>query len=414
MRVGCTMRLSYGWVVVGAGMLMTCIAIGAMMSLAVFLQPIAADTGWSRSGISTAATLDFLCMGAAAFLWGMMSDRFGTRLVVLLGSALLGLGLIGASRAPTLLEFQLLFGVVVGVAAGSFYAPMMVAATQWLEHRRNLAVALVSAGMGIGSMTVSPLAGWLLQTSDWRTAMLVIGIMAWVLLIPAALLVRRPPEAAPAADRALAPSGAAQDYPMTASQALLTPQFAAIALTHFACCAAHSGPIFHMVTYATICGLAPMLAVSVFGVAGLAGLGGRIGLGMIADRIGAKPVLVAGLFVQALAVGAYLFVGALGEFYALSVIFGLAYGGVMPLYAVLVRDYFGQRIMGTMFGAVAMLASLGMALGPWAGGFVFDTYGSYAWLYIGSFGIGLGAVAIALTFRPANPPMEQRLDLRHA
>jgi MFS family permease len=384
------------------------------MSLAVFLQPIAADTGWSRSGISTAATLDFLCMGAAAFLWGMMSDRFGTRLVVLLGSALLGLGLIGASRAPTLLEFQLLFGVVVGVAAGSFYAPMMVAATQWLEHRRNLAVALVSAGMGIGSMTVSPLAGWLLQTSDWRTAMLVIGIMAWVLLIPAALLVRRPPEAAPATDRALATSGAAQDYPMTASQALLTPQFAAIALTHFACCAAHSGPIFHMVTYATICGLAPMLAVSVFGVAGLAGLGGRIGLGMIADRIGAKPVLVAGLFVQALAVGAYLFVGALGEFYALSVIFGLAYGGVMPLYAVLVRDYFGQRIMGTMFGAVSMLASLGMAVGPWAGGFVFDTYGSYAWLYIGSFGIGLGAVAIALTFRPANPPVEQRLDLRHA
>jgi len=408
------MRLSYGWVVVGAGMLMTCIGIGAMMSLAVFLQPIAADTSWSRSGISTAATLDFLCMGAAAFLWGMLSDRFGTRLVVLLGSALLGLGLIGASRAPTLLEFQLLFGVVVGVAAGSFYAPMMVAATQWLEHRRNLAVALVSAGMGIGSMTVSPLAGWLLQTADWRTAMLVIGIMAWVLLVPAALLVRRPPEAAPATDRAPAASGAAQDYPMTAAQALLTPQFAAIALTHFACCAAHSGPIFHMVTYATICGLAPMLAVSVFGVAGLAGLGGRIGLGMIADRIGAKPVLVAGLFVQALAVGAYLFVGALGEFYALSVIFGLAYGGVMPLYAVLVRDYFGQRIMGTMFGAVSMLASLGMALGPWAGGFVFDTYGSYAWLYIGSFGIGLGAVAIALTFRPANPPMGQRLDLRHA
>jgi MFS family permease len=128
------MRPSYGWVVVAAGMLMTCIGIGAMMSLAVFLQPIAADTGWSLSGISTAATLDFLCMGAAAFLWGMMSDRFGTRVVVLLGSAFLGLGLVAASRAATLLEFQLLFGV----ATGSFSAPMMAAATQWLEHRRNL------------------------------------------------------------------------------------------------------------------------------------------------------------------------------------------------------------------------------------------------------------------------------------
>jgi MFS family permease len=131
---------------------------------------------------------------------------------------------------------------------------------------------------------------------------------------------------------------------------------------------------------------------------------------MTADRIGAKPVLVAGLFVQALSVGAYLFVGELGEFYALSVVFGLAYGGVMPLYAVLVRDYFGPRIMGTTFGAVTAFASLGMALGPWAGGFVFDTYGSYATLYIGSFAIGLGAVAIALTFRPARaPPMQLHL-----
>lgn len=409
------MKLSYGWVVVGAGMLMTCIGIGAMLSLAVFLQPIAADTGWSRSGISTAATLDFLCMGAAAFLWGMMSDRFGTRIVVLLGSALLGVGLVAASRATTLLEFQLLFGVLVGVAAGSFYAPMMAAAAEWLEHRRNLAVALVSAGMGIGSMTVAPLAGWLLGAFDWRTAMLTIGAAAWVLLIPAALLVRRPPGAVPAADPMLAGAGAVQEYPLTAAQALFTPQFAAIALTHFACCAAHSGPIFHMVSYATVCGLSPMLAVSVFSLAGLSGLGGRIGFGMIADRIGAKPVLVAGLFVQALAVGAYLFVGALGEFYALSIIFGLAYGGVMPLYAVLVRDYFGPRIMGTMFGAVSAFASLGMALGPWAGGYVFDAYDSYAWLYVGSFGIGLGAVAIALTFQPARfPPTEQQLDLKHA
>ena len=170
-----------------------------------------------------------------------------------------------------------------------------------------------------------------------------------------------------------------------------------------------------MVTYATICGLSPMLAVSVFSLAGFAGLGGRIGLGMTADRIGAKPVLVAGLFVQALSVGAYLFVGALGEFYALSVVFGLAYGGVMPLYAVLVRDYFGPRIMGTTFGAASALANLGMALGPWAGGFVLDTYGSYAGLYMGSFAIGLGAVAIALTFRPTRfPPVEQQLHLKPA
>jgi MFS family permease len=158
-----------------------------------------------------------------------------------------------------------------------------------------------------------------------------------------------------------------------------------------------------------------LLAVSVFGLAGLSGLGGRITLGLIADRIGAKPTLVAGLLVQALAISAYLFVGALGEFYALSVIFGLAYGGVMPLYAVLVSDSFGPRIMGTTFGAVSMFANLGMALGPWAGGYVFDTYGSYAWLYIGSFSAGLGAVLVSLTFRPPRfPPAQRQVSLQPA
>src|SRR5262245_56251268 len=409
------MKLSYGWVVVGAGMLLTCVGIGSMFSLAVFLQPIASDTGWSRSGVSMAVTLNFLCMGAASFFWGALSDRVGTRVVVVSGSVLLGTGLIAASRATALLEFQLLFGVLIGVAIGSYYAPMMAAATAWLEHRRNLAAALVSAGMGMGSMTMSPLAAWLLTSLDWRSAMLTIGAATWALLIPASVLVRAPPRAVHGTDAAAPAPAVTGDYPLTGSRALLTPQFAALAITHFACCAAHSGPLFHMVSYVAFCGVPALLAVSVFGLAGLSGLGGRIALGLIADRIGAKPTLVAGLLIQALAISAYLYVGALGEFYALSVIFGLAYGGVMPLYAVLVSDSFGPRIMGTTFGAVSMFANLGMALGPWAGGYVFDTYGSYAWLYIGSFSVVLGAVVISLTFRPPRlPPARQQLSLQHA
>ena len=131
---------------------------------------------------------------------------------------------------------------------------------------------------------------------------------------------------------------------------------------------------------------------------------------MLADRIGAKPVLVGGLLVQAMAMATFLAVGHLGEFYALSVVFGLAYGGVMPLYAVLVREFFGARIMGTMFGAVSAFASLGMALDP-AGGWVFDTFHGYGWLYVGSFGIGLAAVAVALSFPSAPRPSQPSLDL---
>jgi MFS family permease len=395
---------AYGWVIVAAGALMTCVSMGSMFSLAVFLQPMSADNGWSRTGISTAMTISFLTMAVAAFLWGALSDRFGPRIVVLCGSLLLGLGLVLASEASSLVEFQLLFGLFVGAAAGAFYAPMMALASAWFEQNRSLAVALVSAGGGMAPLTVAPFARWLIDSYSWRPAMLIVGITATTLLLPAALLTRRPPvvlEVAPAAPGVPTPVVTLPSGPrLSVAEALRTPQFAALALAHFACCVAHSGPLFHMVSFAIGCGIPAMTAVSVYSLAGLSGLGGRLLLGVLADRLGAKPVLVAGLMVQAIGAGAYVFVRELGELYALSVVFGIAYGGVMPLYAILARDYFGPRILGTVFGAISALASLGMAFGPWAGGWVFDTQASYAWLYVGSFAVGLAAVAVALTFKP--------------
>jgi len=387
----------YGWVIVGAGMVISCIGLGAMLSLGVFLQPMAEATGWTRAGISVAALLNWLAMGIASLFWGMLSDRVGTRLVVLGGGALLGLGMVTASQAATLGQFQILFGVIVGAAAGSFYAPLTAVTTRWFTRNRSLAVALVSAGIGISSMTIGPLARWMITAYGWRTAMLVIGDLAWLLVLPAALLVKNPAE--PAAGSARASTAGAGGREFTAAQALRTPQFAAIALTHFACCAAHSGPIFHMVTNAIDHGVAAMAATTVLGVAGLASLSGRVVCGLVADRVGVKRTLLVGLVIQALAVSLYLVTRELSGFYALSVLFGFAYGGVMPLYAILIREYFGARIMGTTMGAVALVSTLGMALGPWAGGWLYDAFGSYFWLFLGSFAIGLGAVAIASTFR---------------
>jgi MFS family permease len=208
------------------------------------------------------------------------------------------------------------------------------------------------------------------------------------------------------------PTAVAADAPMTVGQALRTPQFAAIALTHFACCAAHSGPIFHMVTHAIDRGVPAMAAATVLSVAGLASLSGKIVCGLVADRVGVKQTLIAGLALQAVSVILYLFTRELGTFYALAVAFGFAYGGVMPLYAVLVREYFGERIVGSVFGAVSSAATLGMALGPWVGGRMFDAVGSYAWMYVGSFAIGLGAVAIAFMFRPPRTLATTRLAPR--
>ena len=389
------MRVHYGWVIVAVGIAVSCIGIGTMMSLTVFLQPVSTEMGWSRTGVSAASMLAFLCLGVSSFAWGAASDRYGTRAVVLTGGILLGLGLVAVSQAVELWQFQALFGVLVGVAAGSSYTPLIATTTNWFTQHRSLAVALVSVGLALGSMTVAPLATWIIVAHGWRTAMLVLGGIAWAVVIPAALLIR-PPPAQPHHTRLAADGGPELSVP----QALRTPQFIAVALTYFACCAAHSGPIFHMVSYARVCGVAPLMATTVFSAAGIGSLVGRIGFALIADRVGAKPVLVVGLAIQALAILLYTVAHDLPSLYALSALFGFAYGGVMPLYAILVRQYFGARIMGATFGAAVMASTIGMAIGPVAGGWIFDNFGAYNWLYVGSFAVGLGAVAIALTFRP--------------
>jgi MFS family permease len=187
---------------------------------------------------------------------------------------------------------------------------------------------------------------------------------------------------------------------MSLGKAVRSPQFIILLLTNFSCCATHSGPIFHTVSYAITCGIAPLTAVSIYSIEGLAGLGGRVGFGILGDRLGAKKVLVAGLFVQAFGALGYYFTHSLSELYAIAVLFGFAYAGVMPLYAVIARENFPLRMMGTIIGGSAMAGSLGMATGPLLGGWIFDTTANYGWLYIASFGMGIGAALIALTFKP--------------
>ena len=344
-------------------------------------------------------TLGFIAMGFASFGWGALLDRYGPRPVLLTGASLLGLSIALASRASNLLEFQIVYGLFVGVAAGAIFAPLMATVTGWFDTHRSLAVSLVSAGMGMAPVTVAPFAAFLITSHDWRTSQLIIGIAALALLIPAALLVRAPPAVAAGSSRG-DPSSDAEAPAMTVSEALRSRPLIILVLTNFCCCATHSGPIFHTVSYALTCGIPIAAAVSIYSVEGLAGLAGRLVFGLLGDRFGAKPVLVAGLLVQAFGAGAYFFARQLSEFYAVATVFGLAYAGVMPLYAVLARENFPMRMMGTIIGATAMAGSLGMAFGPLAGGWIYDAYKAYGWLYIGSFGVGLGAVLIAATFRP--------------
>jgi MFS family permease len=398
----------YRWVIVAAGGVLGCVAIGGMFSLPVLLQPIAHDTGWSVTGVSSAMTIGFLAMALTSMIWGNLTDRFGPLPVVLTGSVVIAASLALASRATSLLAFQFIFGVMVGGATAAIFAPMMATVTGWFETQRSLAVSLVSAGMGVAPMTMSPMVAWLVSHHDWRTTMLILAAVVGSIMIPVALLVRRPP--ALAAGPAAAPSsGVASPAEMSVGEALRSPQFIILIATNFFCCATHSGPIIHTVSYAISCGIPLVAAVTIYSVEGFAGLFGRIAFGIAGDRLGAKRVLVAGLLAQAFGALAYVFVRELPAFYAVAAVFGFIYAGTMPLYSVLIRENFPLRMLGTVIGGTAMAGSLGMATGPVAGGLIYDTFASYAWLYIGSWAVGLGAFAIILTFRPfpkANAKLE--------
>ncbi|OKO71422.1 MFS transporter [Bradyrhizobium sp. AS23.2] len=393
---------NYRWVIVAAGGLLGCVAIGGMFSLPVFLRPIATDTGWSVTGISSAMTIGFLAMAFTSMAWGTLTDRFGPRPVVLTGSTVLALSLFAASHATSLLVFQFVFGLLVGASCAAIFAPMMATVTGWFDTHRSLAVSLVSAGMGMAPMTMSPFAAWLVSNHDWRTSMQIVALVVGAIMIPVSLLVRRPPALAHAV---AAPSGeGAAQAEMSMAEALRSPQFLILLATNFFCCATHSGPIIHTVSYAVSCGIPLIAAVTIYSVEGFAGMGGRIAFGLMGDRFGAKRVLVSGLLLQAFGALAYVFAHQLATFYAVGAIFGFIYAGTMPLYAVLARENFPLRMMGTVIGGTAMAGSLGMATGPLAGGLIYDAFSSYAWLYIGSWAMGLGAFLMAMMFRPFAKP----------
>src|SRR2546430_2319438 len=385
----------YGWVVVFAAATVVAFGRGCLFTLGVFLKPLEDSMLWSRSAVSVTALINWMAMGVGSFFWGGMSDRLGSRSVTIAGGLLLGLSLVLSSQATALWHLHLTFGLGVGFAAGAFLTPLSATATKWFTSNRGLALGIISAGGGAGMLLLSPLTRWIISAYDWRVAMIVLGDLAWLVVIPVALLVKN----APADMGAVALGGAAtRQRDFSTREVLRTPQFWAIAATHFACCAAHSGPIFHMVTHAIDQGVAAMVAATVLGVSGLASIGGRIACGMIADRFGAKPTLLVGLALQAVMVFSYLFTRDAFSFYAAAVMFGISYGGVMPLYALVTREYFGEKVMGSAYGAVFLISTLGMGLRAWAGGYIHDAFGTYAWLFISSAAIGLMAMVLALTF----------------
>ncbi|MBI3089343.1 MAG: MFS transporter [Candidatus Tectomicrobia bacterium] len=406
-------RFFYGWYVLGASVSVMMFTIGLLVAFGVFLKPMAEDLNWSRTSVAAAPTFAFMTFGVCSFLAGALADRFGTRLILLGGAFLSGLGLFLSALITRPLELYLTFGVLVGFGIGTFYVPLSSLATHWFTKRRGVAVGVVSAGSGIGIMLMSPLARVLITAYGWRPAFMILAGITWLVVFSASLVIRNRPgdvglspygqasDGAPQAFQSARTAGGAAPAPRASSEAIIKhPMFWAIGGTHFFCCLSHSGVLFHMVAMATDIGISKMVAASFILVTGLTSIFSRIGTGAITDRYGLRHTMLLGLVAQTIVIILFRFVSTAGGFFGLTIFFGLAFGGIMPLYVLLSREFFGNQVVGTVYGFVFMLSSFGMSLGPVLGGAIYDYFGNYAWLFFVSGVFGVMAVILASILRP--------------
>ena len=403
-------RVFYGWVVLAASVAIIAVGTGIIFSLAVFLRPLEEEFGWTRSLISGIAFVNWVIFGAGSLAAGILSDRIGARRVVGAGAGLLGAALVVSSQIRTAGQLYVAFGVLGALGASAFYVPLSATATRWFAARRGLAMGIISSGMGLGIFVVPPTARALITAFGWRVTFAAFGALTWVVAGVALRYLVDHPEDRGLRSYGVAPApGDARRAPpgrgMSAADVVRHPAFWGVALVHFGCCAAHSGPIFHMVAHAMDLGVAKMAAASMLGLSGATSIIGRLSSGVLADRLGAKPALVGMLALQAVALSTYLYAGGAVSLFVVAVAFGVSYGGAMPLYALVAREFFGERVVGTTFGGIFFLSCIGMGLGAYGGGFLFDHLGTYWSLHVSSTLVGAVAVAMALTLRaPARAP----------
>jgi len=371
----------YRWIVMSASAVLIALSYGSASAFSVFLKPLVEEFGWPRGATSLAYSLNMVCSGLFAIVMGAVADRYGTRRVALLGIAFLGVGLIFSSRTSQLWQLYLSFGLLAGgLGFGALNAPLIANVTGWFDRSRGLATCIAYSGTGLGVMVLSPLSRYLITSYGWRTAFLILGIIAWSIGFPLAFLIRTR-FAAKLASANPAPLPVALSSEISALKNSTKVELSQLlwrmrsAIT--CCCICMSIPLVHVVSYAQDQGIPKMAAASVLGVMGGFGFIARIGMGWVSDRIGGRSTLLLCSILQTSGVLGLLMVHGLWPLYLFGSLFGIGYGGILPQYAVITREAMGAKVIGRTYGTVSLFGTGGMAIGGALGGFLFDLSGSY-------------------------------------
>jgi MFS family permease len=382
---------TYAWLRLGASTALGSVGCVGMWSYVVALPAVQADLGVARAEASLPFTFAMLGFGVGCMFLGRLVDRIGILIPIVAASVVLGLGYIAAGYAANLWQLSLVHALLIGIASSAAFGPLVADLSRWFARRRGIAVAICSCGNYIAGAIWPPILEHFIATDGWRTAYIRMGIVCIVTMLPLTLMLRRPaPMDFTMSEGAAA--AAAQDAVGLRSGALQT----LLGLAGFACCAAMAMPQVHIVAYCGDLGYGPARGAEMLSLMLAFGLVSRLASGLAADRIGGIATLLIGSALQAVALLLYLGFDGLTSLYVISALFGLFQGGLVPTYAIIVREYFPPAEAGTRLGVILMATTVGMALGGWMSGAIFDLTGSYQAAFANGFLWNLLNIAIAL------------------
>lgn len=362
---------AYAWMRLGISMLLSTIGGVGMWAVVVVLPAMQAEFGVDRAAASMPYTATMVGFAVGNVAIGRAIDRMGYWIPALIASVALGAGFLLASLTTSVLQFTLVQGVLIGVGTSAIFGPLIADISHWFNRRRGVAVSAAAAGSYLAGAIWPMVMPYIMQSEGWRFTYAAIGVVCLVTMVPLILLLRR---GAPRAAISGSP-GSRPVQPISLSPAALQVLLVVAGLS---CCVAMSMPQVHIVAYCMDLGYGVARGADMLSIMMAAGVVSRLASGFLADRIGGVKTLLIGSVLQALSLLLYIPFDGLASLYVVSLVFGLSQGGIVPCYAIIVREYMPAREAGQRVGIVIMATIFGMAIGGWMSGWIYDLTGSYA------------------------------------
>lgn len=416
-------KIFYGWWIVLATNVICLLGFGTWLySFGVFFKPMMAEFGWTRAMTAGAASLRSVEGGVAGPVVGWAVDRYGGRVVIIIGAVISGLGFAMMTFVHSLLGFYIAYGIIVSIGMSAMlYLPAFTVIAYWFKRRLSLALSVLAVGAGLGGLICAPASAVLIRYVGWRVAFLVIGVTMWVVVIPLALVVKNRPEEkglridgdppvqedpVAAGDQAgtAAVAGPETVRDFTIKEALQSRAFWLLALTFFLQSVAYNVVIVHSIPAMTDAGISPGTAAFSFGLMTLVSVAGRMAFGTLGDFVDKRYLFMIAYGIMGLGVLALMEATTMPLIYLFVALFGIGFGGTVPLMPAIRAEYFGRSAFGKVQGFMNPVVMLAGATGPFAAGYFFDRTGSYHTSFLLA-GLVVFAAAVTVFFaRPSKLP----------